>query len=240
MVYLDPQNFQSTETEGKMASVYGYARVSTEGQTEGVSLDAQQARIAAWCKSNGHQLVRVEVDAGKSGKRADNRPALQRALAAVTKDRGILCVYSLSRLARSTRDALDIADRLAKSGADLVSLTESIDTSSPMGKMFFTMMSALAELERSMISQRTKCALDHKRRHGQRVSRFPAYGYRFEGDAVVPVPAEQALISRIRAMKADGYAVMRIADILNAEGVRTPQGKSWHPTSVHRILARAV
>jgi DNA invertase Pin-like site-specific DNA recombinase len=59
----------------------GYARVSTDGQaTDGVSLDAQQARTKAWCEANGYVLLGVQVDAGLSGCRADNRPALQAAL----------------------------------------------------------------------------------------------------------------------------------------------------------------
>ena len=82
-----------------------YIRVSTAQQAEeGVSLEAQQARIAAYCMANGLELVNTFTDAGLSGKRADNRPGLQAALEAVCNDGGILVVYSLSRLARSVGD----------------------------------------------------------------------------------------------------------------------------------------
>src|SRR5437868_9776225 len=105
-----------------------YCRVSTELQAqEGVSLEAQQARIHGWCEVNGYKLVNVHVDAGLSGSRADNRPALQAALGEACHSKAALVVYSLSRLARSTKDAIAISDRLAKSGADLVSLSERID-----------------------------------------------------------------------------------------------------------------
>src|SRR5690348_16798834 len=106
----------------------GYARVSTDMQaSDGVSLDAQKAKIRAWCEANGYTLAGLHVDAGLSGCRSDNRPGLQEALAAACKRKAALVVYSLSRLARSTKDAIAISERLAKNGADLVSLSERID-----------------------------------------------------------------------------------------------------------------
>src|SRR5689334_17391863 len=102
----------------------GYVRVSSVGQAvEGISLDAQQAKIRAWCEANGYELADVFVDAGISGGRTDNRPGLQNALAAVCKGKGnVLVVYSLSRMARSTKDTITISERLEKAGANLASL----------------------------------------------------------------------------------------------------------------------
>src|SRR4051812_847817 len=97
------------------ADAIGYLRVSTESQAiDGVSLDAQRSRIQAWCQANGYTLSAVFEDAGVSGKRADNRPQLQKALEEVCRCKGVLVVYSLSRLARSTKDTLAIAERLDK------------------------------------------------------------------------------------------------------------------------------
>ena len=133
----------SSSTTAKPA--IGYARVSTGSQaTDGVSLDAQQGRIRAWCEANGHDLAPVEVDAGLKGGRADNRPALQQAIDTACKTGGVLVVYSLSRLARSTRDTLEIAERLDRSGADLVSLTEKIDTTSAACRLVVRMLAVLA------------------------------------------------------------------------------------------------
>lgn len=104
----------------KSPRVIAYARVSTSDQAvDGVSLDAQQARILAWCAAHGATLdpADVHVDAGLSGKRADNRPALQAALDAVCQARGVLVVYALARLARSTKDTIAIAERLDRAGA---------------------------------------------------------------------------------------------------------------------------
>lgn len=98
------------------------------------ALDAQRAQIAAWADAHGGELAGMFVDAGVSGKRADNRAELQKSLALACRTRSVLVVYSLSRLARSTRDAIAIAERLGKARANLVSLTEAIDTTTAAGK----------------------------------------------------------------------------------------------------------
>ena len=112
-----------------MKQAIGYIRVSTEKQAnEGVSLEAQEAKIVTWCKANGYELVKVYVDAGISGKRMDTRKELLAALASLKKGMALVS-YSLSRLARSTKDALAIGEAVAKKKADMVSLTEQIDLS---------------------------------------------------------------------------------------------------------------
>ena len=82
---------------------------------------------------------------------SDNRPALQTALEAACREHGALVVYSFSRLARSVKDTLSIADRLDAAGADLVSLSESIDTMSTAGKMVLRMLAVLSEFERDLV-----------------------------------------------------------------------------------------
>lgn len=220
--------------------VYGYVRVSSDSQVEtGVSLDAQKARIEAWCKAGGHELVRIETDAGKSGKRADNREALQRVLKAVTRDKATLCVFSLSRLARSTRDALEISEQLGKAQANLCSLSESIDTSTPMGKMFYTMISALCQMEREILVTRTCAALDYLRSQGRKISRFCPFGFVEEDGNWIPDPEEQATIKRMREMHASGWSTHAIADTLNAAGIPAKRSGLWRGAVIGRILARA-
>lgn len=139
--------------------VIGYIRVSTVDQaTEGVSLEAQRKRIESWAFVNEGDVVAVYEDAGISGSKMRNRPGLEQALAHAGEGYALVA-YSISRLARSTRDMLDIADRLEKQGADLVSLSEKIDTTTAAGRMVFRMLAVLAEFERDQISERTKMAL---------------------------------------------------------------------------------
>jgi DNA invertase Pin-like site-specific DNA recombinase len=195
----------------------GYARVSTDGQvTDGVSLDAQQARIRAWCEANGYNLVGLHLDAGLSGCRSDNRPGLQEALISACKQKAAVVVYSLSRLARSTKDAIVISERLARNGADLVSLSERIDTTTAAGKMVFRMLAVLAEFERDQVAERTKGALGHLRIQGKRISGRIPYGYDLEHDGqnLIPNPREQEGLLLIQALREKGLGRRRIAAAL--------------------------
>jgi DNA invertase Pin-like site-specific DNA recombinase len=219
---------------------FGYARVSTAGQVEnGLSLDAQRERIAAWALANGYALADVFTDAGASGGRADNRPALQTALGAVCKARGALVVYSLSRLARSTEDTIDIGKRLDRAGADLVSLSEKIDTTSAAGKMVFRMLAVLAEFERDLVAERTSAALQHKRRIGERVGSVP-YGFNLAADGVrlIPDAREQEGIARIHALRCEGRTYRAIAAALEREGFAPKTGGQWFAKVVRAIALR--
>lgn len=219
----------------------GYLRVSTVGQAEeGISLDAQRAKVEAWCLANDVELTGMFVDAGVSGKRADNRPQLQAALDAVCKAGGVLVVYSLSRLARSTKDTIQISERLSRSGADLVSLSEKIDTTSAAGKMVFQMLAVLAEFERNQISERTCSAMSHKKSLGQRVGKIP-FGHDLaeDGVALIENPREQAAIELIHLLRDTGMSYGKVADLLNRKQIKTKEGAGeWESMTVMRILKR--
>jgi len=219
----------------------GYIRVSTERQAEeGVSLDAQERKIQAWCELNGYDLEEVFIDRGLSGGRADNRPELQSAIKSITSKPGALVVYSLSRLARSTRDTLAIADRLERAGADLVSLSEKIDTTSAAGKMVFRMLAVLSEFERDLVSERTSHALQHKRSLGERVGQIP-FGFVLDNDGVhlLEAPKEQDLIQCIVDMRGEGRSYRRIADALNAQPVTPKSGGMWYASTVREVCRRS-
>jgi site-specific DNA recombinase len=217
----------------------GYVRVSTEGQAQdGVSLDAQEAKVRAWGQLNNTESVAIFVDAGFSGKRADNRPGLQQALNAVGKG-DALVVYSLSRLARSTKDTIIVAETLDRRGADLVSLSEKIDTTTAAGKMVFRMLAVLSEFERDQVSERTRVALEHKRACGLKTGGDIPYGYQLNEGRLVPDTAEQDVISQMRALRLKGNSFRQIAQGLETRGYRTKTGNArWHPQTVKQILER--
>jgi len=217
----------------------GYVRVSTEGQAvDGVSMDAQESKIRAWADLNGAEEVVMFRDEGVSGKRADNRPGLQAALDAVGKGDVLVC-YSLSRLSRSTRDTLALSDLLATKDADLVSLSEKIDTTSASGKMVFRLLAVLSEFERDQVSERTRMALAHKRRNGEKTGGDVPYGFRLDNGRLVEDPAEQKAIGLIRKLHAGGASLREIAARLEAAGYRTKTGRThWHPQTVQQIIDR--
>jgi DNA invertase Pin-like site-specific DNA recombinase len=221
--------------------VYGYIRVSTTMQSEdGVSLQNQRERVEGWAKANGLTVAEVFTDAGISGKRADNRPALLEALDAVSKAKGILVVYSLSRMSRSVKDAITISERLDKAGADLVSLSERLDTSTASGKMTFRMMAVLAEFERDQLSERVASAMGHLKAQGKRVGKVP-FGWDLlaDGETLEPNAQEQAVISSIVGLHAEGQSLRTIAATLNGKGVAAKTGSHWHPETIRGILKRS-
>ena len=221
-----------------MATAIGYIRVSTEGQAQdGVSLDAQRAKIEAWALLNDYELVAVHVDAGISGKGMANRPGLQSALADCRKG-SALVVYSLSRLARSTKDTIEISERLTKTGADLVSLSEKIDTTSAAGKMVFRMLAVLAEFERDQISERTTTAMQFKKAKGELVGAVP-YGYALHADGVnlIEYAAEQDVIQQAKELKASGLSLRKIAAELSSRGFNARNGQEFQSTQIMRMVA---
>jgi DNA invertase Pin-like site-specific DNA recombinase len=214
----------------------GYIRVSTEGQaSDGVSLAAQESKIRAWAELNDHSDVEIHIDAGLSGSRADNRPALQDAIAACRKG-DVLVVYSLSRLARSTRDTIQIAEQLHKTGADLVSLSEKIDTTTAAGKMVFRMLAVLSEFERDQVAERTSMAMAHKKANGERVGSVP-YGFKLAADGVrlEPDASEQAAVTLAKQLRGDGQTLREIAQRLALDGFK-PRGKQWHAMTVKNMV----
>lgn len=206
---------------------------------EGVSLDAQKEKILAWAQANDYELLELFVDAGLSGSRADNRLGLQRAVNASCRRKAALVVYSLSRLARSTRDALMLAERLNKAGADLVSLTESIDTTSASGKMVYRMLSVLNEFQRDLIAQHTAEALAFKAKNRQRFSRFAPFGYCFshEGD-LVKNEREQETIREVYELRRRGLSIRKISAELVSRCVFNRNEKPLSAKAVFTILKK--
>ena len=222
-----------------MKQAIGYIRVSTEKQAnEGVSLEAQEAKIVTWCKANDYELVKGYVDAGISGKRMDTRKELLAALASLKKGMALVS-YSLSRLARSTKDALAIGEAVAKKKADMVSLTEQIDTTTAAGKMMFQMLSVLAEFERNLVAERTTNALQHKKRTGQKYTNQTPYGFEAIEGRLVQVQQEAEIVAEIQASRTGGNTLQFIADSLNTRGIPTKTGKTWAPATIHLLLKRS-
>lgn len=219
-----------------MASAIGYVRVSTSMQAEdGQSLDAQRAKIEAWCALNDYDLKAVHVDAGISGKRMKNRPALQAALADCGKG-DALVVYSLSRLSRSIRDTMDISDYLSKTGSDLVSLSEKIDTTSAAGKMVFRMLSVMAQFESDQISERVIMGMQHKKAQGGRVGTIP-FGKKLDADndTLIDDEDEMLIVAAIHHYREAGLSLRAIVTRLEEQGFKARSGKPLQLTQVARI-----
>lgn len=220
-----------------MQKAIGYVRVSTYGQAdEGVSLDAQRSKIEAWCSLNDAELVAVFEDAGISGGSMKGRDGLEAALKATGKGMALVS-YSISRLARSTRDMLHIGEQLDKKGADLVSLTEKIDTTTAAGRMVFKMLAVLADFERDQIGERTKMALAHKKSKGEVYAATP-FGFDAIDGRLVEVKSESKIVGEILRQREAGMSLADIANHLNSRGIVGKRGGRWFASTVRYVIQR--
>ena len=224
-----------------MKKAVGYCRVSTSEQAiEGVSLDNQRRKIELYCEMNDMQLVGVEVDEGISAKNL-NRPAVKRVLdMARRREVDCIVIYKLDRMFRNTVDALNTSQMLDRQGIGFISISESIDTKSAIGKFFFSLMASLAEMERNVISERTATAMQYKRSNGEHCGNAP-FGYEIGPDGVhlIENEIEQEIVRRIVELRAAGFSLRKISDALNAEGCCTRSGGAWRHEYINNILRSA-
>lgn len=207
------------------------------------SVEKQLERCRAYCKGHGYEVASEFHDKDLSGGRADNRPGLQKAIGAACKRQAVLVVYSLSRLARCTKDAIDLAERLNGAGADLAVIQENVNTRSPMGRFIFTLFSALAQLEREQIQERTSSAMLKHQANGRRMTRADRCPFGWRIDPTDPTrlsvaPEEQATIARIRQAHKNGGGLREIARSLDRAGIDCRGGR-WSHTTIRSILRRA-
>ena len=216
----------------------GYVRVSTDRQAEqGVSLEAQEAKIRAMATVQSAELLDVIVDGGESAKSL-NRPGLQRLLALINAGKvQAVIVAKLDRLTRSVKDLCGLLELFEKRKVALVSVAESLDTGSAAGRLVITIMGAVSQWEREAIGERTRDALKHKRGQGERVGNI-AFGSRLsdDGQHLEPDPAEQAALAEIQRLRQQGTTLRGIAAALNHREFRTRRGTPWRLESVARIL----
>lgn len=226
--------------------VIGYVRVSTEHQaTDGVSLDAQQARLEAYAVAMDLDLVAIEVDAGLSAKTLQ-RPGLQSALARLESGEASgLIICKLDRLTRSVKDLGELVDRYFSGRYSLASLADSIDTGSAGGRLVLNVLVSVSQWEREATGERTAEALRHIRdTEGARLGRC-GLGERRSTETdehgrrkVVQDAGEQQALARIDELRALGLTLASIASQLELEGFPTKRGGKWHASTVRSVLLR--
>ncbi len=224
-----------------------YVRVSTAQQAaEGLSLDAQRERLAAYCALRGLQAVKVIADEGESaGKPLARRTGGRKVLELIrTKAVDAVVVLKLDRAFRNTADALATVEAWDKSGIAL-HVAEmggmSLDTSTAVGKMFLTMLAGFGEFERNLAAERTTSALAHKARSGDfRLGADAPFGWRYEGNALAEVPTEQEVIALVRAQRDASVSFRRLCAELTARGFRNRSGGVFVPVQLERMIRGSV
>ncbi|OFV95680.1 MAG: hypothetical protein A3H28_15480 [Acidobacteria bacterium RIFCSPLOWO2_02_FULL_61_28] len=156
----------AARTQGIRAALY--ARVSTNN---GQDPEMQLRELREYCQRRGWNVVREYVDVGISGTKA-KRPELDSLMADAHRRRfDAVVVWKFDRFARSVSHLLRALETFSVLGVEFVSLSEQVDTSTPMGKMVFTVLGAVAELERSLIVERVRAGLRNARAKGKRLGR---------------------------------------------------------------------
>jgi site-specific DNA recombinase len=222
--------------------VVGYCRVSTDEQvSNGVSLDAQEEKIRAYCKAKDWDLVEVIRDEGLSAKNL-NRAGLQSILSRVSKRNGKrgfdgILVCKLDRITRSVGDLAYLNKLFEANKVAFISIQEAVDTSTASGRLFHNIIACLSEWERGVISERTRDALRHKRSNGQLAGEVP-YGYEVaeDGKTLVPIPNEQEILKTILSLRESSMSYRKIAGQLNAMRVTTKKGHQWLTESVRSVV----
>ncbi len=170
-----------------------YARVST---TNGQDPTVQTRELKEYCERRGWKITGEYVDAGISGAR-EMRPELDRMMADAHRRRfDAVVVWKFDRFARSVSHLLRALETFKALGIEFVSLSEQVDTSTPTGRMIFTVLGAVAELERSLIAERVRAGLRNARAKGKRLGRPPRV-------------VDRARIARLRRTGASWAAIGR-------------------------------
>jgi DNA invertase Pin-like site-specific DNA recombinase len=228
-----------------MPQAVAYIRVSTEEQSqEGVSLEAQEKSLRAYCTMRGLELTEVVCDAGVSGgKPFATRQGGLMLLQTLrkTKEPQAVVAWKLDRLFRDCADCLTVIRQWDKQGVALHLVDmggQAVDTSSAMGRFFLTVMAGAAELERNQVRERTSMAMQHKAHKGEYIGGKLPYGQTLEDDGVhlVEVDEEQNVIHKVMKLQDQGFSLRSIAKELERVSIRPREGTTWHPQQIKRML----
>jgi len=219
-----------------------YVRVSTEEQAqEGFSVRGQTEKLKSYALLKDWDIYDIYSDEGISGKNIVDRPAINRLIDDIESGKvNNVLVFKVDRLTRSTRNLLELVELFEEYNCAFNSLTESIDTDTPSGRMFLKIIGIFAEFERENLVSRLKLGFERKAKEGYTLANNNiSYGYdRAKGQKVQTINVDESkIVQEIFSMFLDkNISMTQIAKTLNARKVLTKNDTTWKPATIKQML----
>ena len=214
-----------------------WIRVSSDEQAKGESPAHHLERAKAYAAPRGWKIKEIYDMAGISGKTVKDHPEAQRMMNDIKRKHISGLIFSkLARLARNTKELLEFSEFFNDHRADLVSLQDNIDTSTPSGRMFYTFQAAQAQWEREEIADRQKASILVRAKLGKTINGQSPFGYQWKDRKLVVQPDEAPVRRKMYDLFLQYRRKGTVAKLLNAAGHRTREGAIFRDSQVTRML----